>query len=313
MWMRRLAGKATRVSAWTAAGGRQEIGDATSALATLAVAPSGRTAIAYGAQEGTFVARGTTGGGFRKAENVDRAAVFGIAPGVAATGKGRVVIAWIDGQSRLVLRRADPGAPFGSAQVAQLRAQDAGTNLFRDDPSVVTTTDGRAIVVIRTVEFRAGAVADSRVEALDWPVTAARPSPAATLSRGAGAGPAAVVAQGGTAVIAWTQRPTGAPRSLWATRWTAKGPQKPSVYDTHALASPVLLTTARHGAVHAFYRAGGLRWFTVRLSAAGRYSGTTAVTPPNEAVAQIDVAGTGSHAAALWSSRPHVRLARPAP
>jgi hypothetical protein len=113
-------------------------------------------------------------------------------------------------------------------------------------------------------------------------------------------------------VIAWTQRPKGAPRSLWAARWTAKGLQKPSIYDTHALAAPVLLTPARAGAVDAFYRAGGLRWFTVRLSAAGRYAGTTVVTPPGESVALIDVAAAGPHRAAAWSTGSRrARLAHP--
>jgi hypothetical protein len=312
IWVRYLEGPTPHVFAWTAAGGRQKISGTTTALATLAVSAGGRAAIAYWSLEGTFVARGTTGEGFKNAENVDPAAGYPVPPGIAVTGKGRIVVAWIAGQSQLVLRRADPGASFGPLQVAQLRPREAGNTILRDNPRVVTTGDGRAVVVVQTVEGRAQTILDSRVEALEWRVAAAHPSAAATLSRGAAAGAPAIVAQGATAVIGWTQRPKGAPRSLWTARWTAKALQKPNIYDTHALASPLLLTAARNGAVDAFYRAGGPRWFTVRLSAAGRYNGTTVVTPPGEPVALIHVAEAGPHLAALWSSGPQrTRLARP--
>src|SRR4029450_3223797 len=159
-------------------------------------------------------------------------------PGVAVQGKGRPVIAWVDSQGRLMLRRADPGAPFGTSQLAQLRPAGQGTNVFRDGPAVVATGDGRAVVAIRTVEYRAGAVVDSRVEALDWRLAAARPYAAAAPCR----------------------RPPARPATPYAT------PPPPP---------PPPPTPARNGAVDAFYRAGGLRWFTVRLSAAGRYTGTT--------------------------------------
>jgi hypothetical protein len=259
-----------------------------------------------------FVARGTLAEGFKDPESIDRSAGYPVPPGIAVTGKGRIVVAWIAGQNQLLLRRADPGASFGPAQVAQLRPREAGNTILRDNPRVVTTSDGRAVVVVQTIEGRAQTILDSRIEALEWRVAAARPSAAATLSRGAAAGAPAIVEQGATAVIGWTQRPKGAPRSLWTARWTAKGLQKPNIYDTHALASPVLLTAARNGAVDAFYRAGGPRWFTVRLSAAGRYTGTTVVTPPGERVALIDGAAARAHVAAVWSRGSRVRLARPA-
>jgi hypothetical protein len=167
----------------------------------------------------------------------------------------------------------------------------------------VLTNDGRAVVAVSSIELRSDrvSVADRRVEAFEWKSSAPHPSAAATLSRGAAAGGADVIARGKAAVIAWTQRPKGAPRALWATRWTGKGLQRPNVYDTRALGSPVLLTAAPRGAVDTFYRAAGNRWFTVRLSAAGLYRGTTTVTPPGEEIDEIDVASAGSHAAASWT------------
>jgi hypothetical protein len=178
----------------------------------------------------------------------------------------------------------------------------------------VLTTSGRAVVSVSSDELRNHRVVDSRIEAFDWPVGKAHPSGAATLSRGAAAGTADIVAQGTSASIAWTQRPKGSPRALWVARWTPKGLQRPNLYDTRALGLPVLLAPAPGGALDVFYRAAGAHWFTVRLSAAGRFSGTSVVTPPGESIAAIDVASAGTHLVAAWTGRgggPHVQLARP--
>jgi hypothetical protein len=65
--------------------------------------------------------------------------------------------------------------------------------------------------------------------------------------------------------------------------------------------------------VNVFYRASGRRWFTVHLSAAGLFRGTSVVTPPGEQVASIDVATAGRHLAASWTAGPraHIEIARP--
>jgi hypothetical protein len=177
----------------------------------------------------------------------------------------------------------------------------------------VTTNDGRAVVVVSSLASRDDKTRDSRLDALDWPADAAHPSTPASLSRAAGAGEADVVARGRSAVIAWTQRPKGTRRSLWAARWGPSGVQRPHVFDTHALGLPVRLTAGPKGAVRAFYRVERARWFTVPLSAAGLYGEIAAVTPAAEQVGTLDVAGTGSHVAATWTrGGRQVQLARPA-
>ena len=158
-------------------------------------------------------------------------------------------------------------------------------------------------------------VVDSRVEAFDWPVGDTHPSGAATLSRGAAAGSADIVAQGTSAAIAWTQRPKGSPRAFWVARWSKKGLERPNLYDTRALGLQALLAPAPSGTLDVFYRAAGAHWFTVRLSRAGRFSGTSAVTPPGDDVGAIDVASAGIRVVAAWTGRgggPRVQVAKPA-
>jgi hypothetical protein len=191
-------------------------------------------------------------------------------------------------------------------------------------PDVVMTSTGRAVVAVSSFELRGSSpvpgqkpvVVDQRVEAFDWARKATRPSATATLSRGAAAGTADVVAQGASALIAWTQQPPGGPRALWVARWAPTGLQRPNLYDTHNLELPVLLTRAARGAVDVYYQAGGRRWFTVRLSAAGLFTGTASVTPPGEQVPLIDVAAEGSRTIAGWTvgrRNARVQIARPAP
>ena len=296
--------------AWTAAAGREQIATA-GADPSLTVAPGGRAAIAY-AQGGAFVVRGSLRSGFGKSESVGASTATAV-PAVGVNASGRIVIAWVQSDGLIALRSAAGRARFGPAQLVPLRERDAGTVVLGQLPKVAITGDGRAIIVVYSVLGRGPTVVDARVEAFDWAARAARPSAAATLSRGAAAGDADVVATGASAVIAWTQRAPGAPRALWATRWTAKGPQRPNVYDTRALGSATLLAPASKGGANVFYRASGERWFTVHLSAAGLYSGTSVVTPSGEQVGTIDVAAAGRRLAASWTAGPpaRVEVARP--
>jgi hypothetical protein len=284
---------------------------------SLSVGASGRAALAYWSPEGVFVARGAAGHAFSTGNAVAPAGTFDAQPGIAVASGGRLVVAWSDGK-RIVARATSGAGPLGSAQPVALRAPSAGSTLVAGAPKVVMTTESRAVVAVTSSELRGGppaSVADRRVEAFDWPSTAAHPSAAATFSRGAAAGDADVIAQGASAVVGWTQRPEGAPRSLWVTRWTSKGLQRPNVYDTHDLGLPVLLTPAPKGAVDVFYQAGAQRWFTVRLAATGLYGGTAPITPAGEKVPLIDVAAEGSAAIAGWTfgkRGARVQIARPA-
>jgi len=289
---------------------------------SLSVAASGRAALAYRSPEGVFVARGASAHGFEAPTTVASAGTFSAQPGVAVSSSGRVVVAWSDGK-RIVVRAASGPGPFSSPQPVALRPPAGGNTLVPGGPDGVMTTAGRAVVAVSSFELRASSptpvqkpvVADQRVEAFDWARGAARPSAAATLSRGAAAGTADVVAQGASALIAWTQQPPGGPRALWVARWAPTGLQRPNVYDTHSLGLPVLLTPAPRGAVDAYYQAGGKRWFTVRLSAAGLFTGTSSVTPPGPQIPLIDLAAEGSRSIAGWTlgtRNARVQIARPA-
>lgn len=321
---RRVLGGAIQAFAWTPRGGRQQVSDARKSVnsLSLSVAPSGRAALAYRSPEGVFVARGASAHGFEAPTTVAPAGTFSAQPGVAVSSAGRVVVAWSDGKRILVRAASGPG-PFSLPQAAALRPPAGGNTLVPGVPAVAMTTTGRAVVVVSSFELRESSpapagkpvVVDQRVEAFDWARKAARPSAAATLSRGAAAGTAAVVAQGPSAVIAWTQQPPGGPRALWVARWTPTGLQRPNLYDTHNLELPVLLTTAPQGAVDAYYQAGGQRWFTVRLSAAGLFTGTSSVTPPGQQIPLIDIAAEGSRSIAGWTvgkRNARVQVARPA-
>jgi hypothetical protein len=321
-WRRILEGGGVQAFAWTATGGRQQVSDGRKAVGglSLSVAPNSRAALTYGSADGVFVSRRPPGSGFQPPEAVAPAGTYLATPGIGVSRRGRVVVAWTDGP-RLLARAAAGAAPFGMTQPVALRPPTSGNDLLPGAPKVTITTDGRAVVVVPTFEVRPGAprdlvrtVTDTRVEAFDWAPADTRPSIAVTLSRGAAAGPPDLVRVGKSAAIAWTQRPKGLPRALWITRWTPGGIQKPNVYDTHALDLPVLLTRAPRGAVDAFYGTGAQRWFTVRLSGAGLYRETSAVTPAGERVAAIDAAGAGRRAVAAWTFRSHgaqVRFARP--
>jgi hypothetical protein len=297
--------------AWTAATRTRQIASA-AADASLAVTPDGRAVLAYSTRGGPFVARGFVRSGFGRSESIGTT-TSNATPAIAISAAGRIVVAWNAGDGVIALRSAAGGAPFGSTRAVRLRARDPGTVVTGQVPRIAMTSDGRAIVVVYSVLARGARIADARVEAFAWTVRAARPTSAATLSRGAMAGEPDVVASGKSARIAWTQQTRRTPRALWATRWTGKGPQRPNVYDTRALGGPVLLTVGRRDAVNAFYRAGGQRWFTVRLTAAGLYRGTSVVTPPGEEIAAIDVAAAGGRVAAAWTSGrgARVQLGRP--
>jgi hypothetical protein len=316
-WRRSFAGGgAAQAFAWTSSGGKQQVSDAANGVnaVTLSVAPSGRAGIAYRATESVFVARRAAGRGFQKAEMVASTGAGAVSPGIGVTSGGRIVAAWSDGRSGILARAASGGASFGPMQVVLLRAPQAGAALVPGSPKVVMTAGGRAVVSISSDELGNHQVLDSRVEVFDWPVGAAHPSGAATLSRDSAAGTADIVAQGTAAVIAWTQRSKGSPRALWVARWTTKGIQRPNLYDTRALGLAVLLTPAPNGALDLFYRASGPRWFTVRLSAAGRFTGTSSVTPAGESVSAIDVASAARRRAAAWTRRDgpaRVEVARP--
>ena len=320
---RRIAAGAIQAFGWTPRGGRQQVSSVRKSVShlSLSVAPPGGAALVYSSPEGVFLARASSGRGFQPPAAVAGPSVLAAQPRVAVSSGGRVVVAWSDGR-RILVRSAIGAAPLVAAQPVSLRPAAAGNTLLPGVPEVVITNGGRAVVAVSSSELRGSSpapdqtpvVADRRVEAFDWPRTAPRPSAAATLSRGASAGDADIVAQGGSAVIAWTQRPQGAPRSLWTTRWTRAGLQRPNVYDTRMLDLPVLLTPAPRGAVDAFYST-AQRWFTVRLNAAGLYRGTSTVTAPGIQVPLIDAAAAGPHAAATWTVRnpgTFVQLARPA-
>jgi hypothetical protein len=315
-WLRfsRSAGPA-QLFAWSAGTGRQQLaaGDNPATLA-LAVAPSGRAALAYWSPKGVFVSRAGAGRGFAKPESLDVTSNVAVRPGIGVTSGGRTVVAW-SGRGGVLTRAANGASGFGPMQDVRLRAPAEGATLLSDSPKVVMTARGRAVVCVSSDELRSHRVVDSRVEAFDWPAGDAHPSGAATLSRGAGAGTADVVVQGASAAIAWTQRPKGSPRALWIARWTPRGLQRPSLYDTRALGLQVVLAPAASGALDAFYRAAGAHWFTVRLSRAGRFSGTSVVTPPSESISAIEVASAGRQVVAAWTGRergPRVQLARPA-
>jgi hypothetical protein len=315
-WRRSLqGGGALQAFAWTPKGGKQQVSANQNGVnaVSLSVALSGRAAIAYRATESIFVARRAPGGAFQRPETVAAAGADALLPAIGVTSGARIVVAWTDGR-RILLRAALGTRPFGPAQLVALRQPDPGATLVTGAPKLVLTDDGRAVVAVSSAELRGLSVIDRRVEAFEWTATASHPSATATLSRGAAAGVVDAVATGNTVAIGWTQRSPRSPRALWITRWTKKGIQRPNVYDTRALESPVLLTRAPRGGVDAFYSAGGQRWFTVRLRAAGLYRSTSSVTPPGERVATVDVAATGRHVAAGWTSRDgtsRVRLARP--
>jgi hypothetical protein len=305
-WRRVLEGT-TQAFAWTPRGGRQQVSGVRKSVqhVSLSVAASGRGALAYWSPDGVFVARAAPGRGFDTPATVAPSGTFAAQPGIGVSSGGRVIVAWSDGK-RILGRVANGQGPFGPPQPVALRPPAAGNTLLPGVPRVVITSRGRAVVAVSSYELRGSApatpvVADQRVEAFDWPRTAIRPSAAATLSRGAAAGSADIAAQGASAVIAWTQRPPGAPRALWATRWTSKGLQRPNLYDTHDLGLPVQLTLAPRGGIDAFYQAGPQRWFTVRLNATGLYSGTASVTPAGQQVALIGVASEGAHSVAGWT------------
>jgi hypothetical protein len=316
---RRAIGGTTQVFVWTAKGGTQQVSAVRKGVShvSLSVAVSGRAALVYWSPEGIFVARGAAGHGFSAATAVAPAGTFDAQPGVGVASGGRLVVAWSDGR-RILARAANGPGPLGSAQPVALRAPSAGSTLVAGGPKVVMTTKSRAVVAVSSSELRGGqpgSVTDRRVEAFEWPIAAARPSAAATFSRGAAAGDADLVAQGASAAIAWTERPQGAQRALWVIRWTSKGLQRPNLYDTHDLGLSVQLTIAPKGAVDVFYAASGQRWFTVRLAATGLYGGTATITPPGEKVPLIDVAAEGSRAIAGWTAGKRsvrVQLARPA-
>jgi hypothetical protein len=323
VWRRVLDGT-IQVFAWTARGGREQVSNARKSVShvSLSVARSGRAALAYQSPEGVFVARGATAHGFEAPTAVAPAGTSAAQPGVAVSSTGRLVVAWSDGK-RIVVRAASGPGPFSSPQPVALRAPTAGSTLVPGAPDVVITSTGRAVVVVSSFELRGSApvpgqkpvIVDQRVEAFDWTRKAAHPSAAATLSRGAAAGTADVVAQGASALIAWTQQPPGGPRALWVARWTPPGLQRPNLYDTHNLGLPVLLVPAPRGGVDAYYEAGGARWFTVRLSAAGLFTGTSSVTPPSQQIPLIDVAAEGARAIAGWTigrRNARVQVARPA-
>jgi hypothetical protein len=316
-WRRSLTGAgAVQAFAWTASRGRQQVSDSPNGVnaVSLSVAPSGRAAIAYRSTGSVFVSRRTAGSAFRKPEVVATAGAEPVAPAVGTTSNGRVVVAWTASR-RVMVRATSRAGAFGSPQAVLLRPPDAGATLVSGPPRLVVTSDGRAVVAVSSAELRGLSVIDRRVEAFDWPPAAQHPSGAATLSRGAAAGVADAVATGKAVAIGWTQGVAGSPRALWMTRWTSKGPQRPNVYDTRALDAPVLLTRAPRGAVDAFYRAGDRRWFTVRLSAAGLYRGTSVVTPPGKPVSTIEAAAAGRHVAAAWTLRDgatRVQIATPA-
>jgi hypothetical protein len=313
-WLRfDRTGGATALFTWTTRGGKHQIaGDDNPATLALAVAPSGRAALAYWSPGGVHVARAAPGAAFSKPENVDATSRLAVRPGIAVASGGRIVVAWSDGRGGIFARAAGGAAPFGTKQGIQLRAPAPGATLLPESPKVVMTASGRAVVCISSDELRDHQVVDSRVEAFDWPIRVPHPSGAATLSRGAAAGTADIVSQGTAAAIAWTQRPKGSPRALWVARWTSKGLERPNIYDTRQLGLTALLAPAVNGALDAFYRAAAGHWFTVRLSSAGHFTGTTAVTPPGASIDAIDVAGGGSHPAAAWT-RPAggVQMARP--
>jgi hypothetical protein len=99
------------------------------------------------------------------------------------------------------------------------------------------------------------------------------------------------------------------------TRWAPTGIQRPNLYDTHNLDLPVLLTAAPKGGVDAYYEAGGQRWFTVRLSAAGLFTGTSPVTSPSLQIPLIEVAAEGARSIAAWTlgrRNARVQVGRPA-
>ena len=320
---RRVLGGTIQAFGWTPRGGRQQVSDARKSVSqlSLSVARSGRAALAYQSPEGVFVARGATAHGFESPTTVAPAGTSSVQPGVAVSSTGRVVVAWSDGK-RIIVRAASGPGPFSSPQPVALRAPTAGNTLVPGAPDVVITSTGRAVVVVSSFELRGTSpvagqkpvIADQRVEAFDWARKSPHPSATATLSRGAAAGTAGVLVQGASALIAWTQQPPGGPRALWIARWGPTGLQRPNLYDTHNLGLPVLLTPAPSGAIDAYYQAGGQRWFTVRLSAAGLFTGTSSVTPPSQQIPLIDVAAEGGRAIAGWTigkRNARVQVARP--
>jgi hypothetical protein len=316
VWLRfNRAGGPAELFAWSARAGMQQLagGDSPATFA-MTVAPSGRAALAYWSPKGVFVARAAAGRGFSKPASVDATSRSAVRPGIGVTSGGRTVVAWSDGRGGILARAAGGATAFGPMQDVQLRSPLQGATLLPGSPKVVMTASGRAVISVSSDELLNHRVVDSRVEAFDWPVGDAHPSGAATLSRGAAAGSADIVAQGTSAAIAWTQRPKGSPRALWVARWTVKGIQRPNLYDTRALGLPVLLAPAPSGALDIFYRAAGAHWFTVGLSRAGRFGGTSVVTPPGDDVSAIDVASGGSRVVAAWTrqnGRPRVQVARP--
>jgi len=121
VWLRfNRTGGPAELFAWSARAGRQQLsgGDNPATLA-MAVAPSGRAAVAYWSPKGVFVARAAAGRGFSRPESVDATSRPAARPGIGVTSGGRTVVACSDGRGgSFVLpsrgRRCSPDHPRSS-------------------------------------------------------------------------------------------------------------------------------------------------------------------------------------------------------
>jgi hypothetical protein len=325
---RRLTDDSGKVQAfwWASGSGRNQAGPASASISHLELdaASDGSAILALKTTHEIFAVRRNAGGSFGAPQLVSEVAGSAGYPNAAVASGGRTVVAW--GESDTVVARvADRGRGFGPAATVHLRPPSGGHTLVTGFPRVATTADRRAVVVVTSAELSSvpqpegtPVLTGIRVEAFDWPARAASPSAARLLS-GAQPGTAEVLSGRDKAVIAWTELESEA-RILRTVSWTGSEPGQARTYRTRNLGIPVVFAAAPHGATDVLYRVGGGHWFTVHLGASGRFSGTTAVTPPGESVTVLAAAAARGHSAAGWTVKTgrsnaswRVQIARPAP
>ena len=307
-WRRLLVPGAAQAFAWTSKSGRQQVSAVQKSVTdvSLAIAGNGRAALGFVSNDGLFVARRSPGSAFAAPESLAQPGTFASGPGVAVTRRGRVVAAWLRGTG-VVARAAEGAAPFGPAQTVALRPAGRGHDAGRgpaEGRHHEPGAGGGGRLLLRAPPDRGRAAVRGPARG-GVRLARARRAPVgggdALAKRLRGRGGRGRTGSLGRDRVDATGA-VGAPGALGDDVDDEGRPATP-VYNTHALAAPVVLTPGPGAAVNVFYRAGGPRWFTVRLTAAGLYAGTSNVTPAGQAVALIYAASTGNRAAAAWHAQ----------
>jgi hypothetical protein len=327
---RRIArtGGAIQLFVWTTGARTRQLSSLpTSANSvSLDVAPNGRAIVAASSQGQVLAWRRAPGRRFGPPRQLTPERSATSDPAASIAGGGRAVVAWGEGEA-VAASSAEGNGPFGTPQVVRLRSAREGHSLVPAAPKIVLTSERRAVVAVSAAELRAAsgpytepAIVATHVEAFDWAPGAGTPSAARTLSRGELAGAPDLIARGGSALVAWTERADGAaPRALRAAFWAARGPDRNHTYETRELGGPVVLAPAAAGGAQVFYRVTRGHWFTVHLAGSGLFSRTSVVTPPGRAVTVLEADGASRRAVAAWTGKTgrgdssnRIHLARPA-